>query len=242
MARSKGRHDQMSTDHNDDWKLAKSQDCIGFQLSMLRSQKILFISGRTIWRYCSCAQTLPLPYIKCGRSPSLCNTTNYRLQSRSCGEGTEGHLGLRVQRSRLPEENCLFGILFLAGRCGGNGKYCEKYWILHICELSQPSSRPLMEGQEIPSPIMITCHQQGDNSRLSETLLLLARGWLISAAKAESLEGYPSQLKLDGYDAEQQPVAHISFTLKVTGKYQRAKIWRKQLQNPRISLWANSSE
>lgn len=67
---------------------------------MLRSQRILFISDRTIWRYCSCAQTLPLPYIKCGRSPSLCNTVNYRLQSRSCGEGTEGHLGLRVQCSR----------------------------------------------------------------------------------------------------------------------------------------------
>lgn len=50
--------------------------------------------------YCSRAQTLPHPYIKCGRSPSLCNTVSYRLQSRSCGEGTEGHLGLRVQRSR----------------------------------------------------------------------------------------------------------------------------------------------
>lgn len=90
----------MSTDHSDDWKLVKSQDCIGFQLSVLRSKKILFISGRTIWRYCNCAQTLPLPYIKCGWSPSLCNTINYRLQSRSCGEGTEGHRGLRVQRSR----------------------------------------------------------------------------------------------------------------------------------------------
>lgn len=40
--RSKGRHDQMSTDHSDDWKLAKSQDCIGFQLSVLRSKKDSF--------------------------------------------------------------------------------------------------------------------------------------------------------------------------------------------------------
>lgn len=57
----------------------------------------------TWYNYLELLQLRPnrsLPYIKRGRSPSLCNTVNYRLQSRSCGEGTEGHLGLRVHRSR----------------------------------------------------------------------------------------------------------------------------------------------
>lgn len=99
MAGSKGSDDQMSTDHSGDWRLAKSQCYICFQLSLLRGQKILFIP-RSIWSYCSSAQTLPLSYIKCGRrSLSLCNTVNYRHQNWSCGEGTEGHLRLRENRS-----------------------------------------------------------------------------------------------------------------------------------------------
>lgn len=72
----------------------RSQHCICFQLSLLRGQKILFISS-TIPSYCSSGQTLPLPYIDCGRkSLSLCNTVNYRHQNWSCGEGTAGHRGL----------------------------------------------------------------------------------------------------------------------------------------------------